>query len=91
MQDLDSTLLFIAHDLSMVRYISDRMAVMYLGSLVEVGSSSEVFFDPKHPYTENATCLQSGGRPGIRTPAAINDHTGGNSFSGKRVGGLSLC
>ena len=36
----------------MVRYISDRMAVMYLGSLVEVGSSSEVFFDPKHPYTE---------------------------------------
>ena len=42
----------IAHDLSMVRYISDRMAVMYLGSLVEVGSSSQVFFEPKHPYTE---------------------------------------
>jgi oligopeptide/dipeptide ABC transporter ATP-binding protein len=46
------TLLFIAHDLSMVRYISDRMAVMYLGSLVEVGTSAQVFFDPKHPYTE---------------------------------------
>ena len=51
-RDLGLTLLFIAHDLSMVRYISDRMAVMYLGSLVEVGSSSEVFFAPKHSYTE---------------------------------------
>ena len=46
------TLLFIAHDLSMVRYISDRMAVMYLGSVVEVGKADDVFFRPKHPYTE---------------------------------------
>jgi oligopeptide/dipeptide ABC transporter ATP-binding protein len=46
------TLLFIAHDLSMVRYVSDRMAVMYLGSLVEIGKADEVYFDPKHPYTE---------------------------------------
>ncbi len=46
------TLLFIAHDLSMVRYVSDRMAVMYLGALVEIGTAAEVFFDPKHPYTE---------------------------------------
>ncbi len=49
---LGLTLLFIAHDLSMVRYVSDRMAVMYLGSLVETGPSDEVFFRPKHPYTE---------------------------------------
>lgn len=46
------TLLFIAHDLSMVRYVSDRMAVMYLGSLVEIGPADEVFFNPLHPYTE---------------------------------------
>jgi oligopeptide/dipeptide ABC transporter ATP-binding protein len=46
------TMLFIAHDLSMVRYISDRMAVMYLGSLVEMGKASEVYFDPRHPYTK---------------------------------------
>jgi len=46
------TMLFIAHDLSMVRYISDRMAVMYLGSLVEIGKASDVYFDPRHPYTE---------------------------------------
>jgi oligopeptide/dipeptide ABC transporter ATP-binding protein len=46
------TLLFIAHDLSMVRYVSDRMAVMYLGCVVEVGPADKVFFEPKHPYTE---------------------------------------
>jgi len=46
------TLLFIAHDLSMVRYVSDRMAVMYLGTVVEVGPANQVFFRPKHPYTE---------------------------------------
>jgi oligopeptide/dipeptide ABC transporter ATP-binding protein len=49
---LGLTLLFIAHDLSMVRYVSDRMAVMYLGSLVEIGSADAVFFEPKHPYTQ---------------------------------------
>ena len=51
-ESMGLTLLFIAHDLSMVRYVSDRMAVMYLGSLVEVGKANEVFFDPKHPYTK---------------------------------------
>jgi oligopeptide/dipeptide ABC transporter ATP-binding protein len=50
--DMGLTLLFIAHDLSMVRYVSDRMAVMYLGALVEIGPASDVFFAPKHPYTE---------------------------------------
>jgi len=51
-ESMGLTLLFIAHDLSMVRYVSDRMAVMYLGSLVEVGNADGVYFDPKHPYTE---------------------------------------
>lgn len=49
--DLGLTLLFIAHDLSMVRYVSDRMAVMYLGAVVETGPSNDVFFEPAHPYT----------------------------------------
>ena len=46
------TMLFIAHDLSMVRYVSDRMAVMYLGSVVETGPANDLFFNPQHPYTQ---------------------------------------
>ena len=51
-ESLGLTMLFIAHDLSMVRYISDRMAVIYLGSLIQLGQADRVFFHPKHPYTE---------------------------------------
>ncbi len=49
---LGLTMVFIAHDLAMVRYISDRMAVMYLGALVEEGAADEVYFNPLHPYTQ---------------------------------------
>jgi oligopeptide/dipeptide ABC transporter ATP-binding protein len=45
-------LLFISHDLSVVRLIADRIAVMYLGRIVEVGDTAEVWADPRHPYTK---------------------------------------
>ena len=47
-----TTMLFISHDLSIVRYLSDRVMVMYLGHVVEIGSTEEVFAPPYHPYTE---------------------------------------
>ena len=51
-EELGLTYLFIAHDLSMVRYISDRVAVMYLGRIVELSNRNEVFDHPLHPYTQ---------------------------------------
>lgn len=47
-----TTLLFISHDLSIVRYLSDRVMVMYLGHVVEIGATDQVFAPPYHPYTE---------------------------------------
>lgn len=56
LEDLQSefglTYLFIAHDLSMVRHISDRIGVMYGGRLVEVAESDELYDNPQHPYTK---------------------------------------
>lgn len=51
-KELGLTYLFIAHDLSMVRHISDRVGVMYLGKLVEIGESNELYENPRHPYTK---------------------------------------
>jgi oligopeptide transport system ATP-binding protein len=51
-EELGLTYLFIAHDLSMVRYISDRVAVMYLGRIVELSDRDSVFIRPLHPYTQ---------------------------------------
>ena len=51
-KELGLTYLFVAHDLSMVRHISDRIGVMYLGKVVESGESDEVYDNPCHPYTQ---------------------------------------
>lgn len=51
-KEMDLTYLFISHDLSVVKFISDRIAVMYLGNIVELAEKNEMFDRPKHPYTQ---------------------------------------
>jgi len=51
-EEFELSYIFIAHDLSVVKYLSDRVAVMYLGRIVEIGSRDEIFSNPAHPYTK---------------------------------------
>lgn len=80
-EEMGLTYLFIAHDLSMVRYISDRVGVMYLGRIVEIAKSDELYKDPLHPYTKGL--LQSIPIPDPKTAdlkktAALEGDTSGS-------------
>src|SRR5690606_41993402 len=50
-RDLDLTYVYITHDLATAKFFCDRVAIMYLGRVVELGPTEEIFADPKHPYT----------------------------------------
>jgi peptide/nickel transport system ATP-binding protein len=64
-RDLSISLLFITHNLSLVRYVCDDVAVMYLGRLVEVGPSEDVLAAPAHPYTEALVSASPSARPAL--------------------------
>lgn len=51
-QNYNLTFLFISHDLRVIKYLSDTVAIMYLGEIIEIGKTSEIFETPKHPYTQ---------------------------------------
>jgi oligopeptide transport system ATP-binding protein len=50
-EKLETSIIFITHDLGVVANMADRVAVMYAGQIVEIGTSDEIFYDPRHPYT----------------------------------------
>jgi oligopeptide/dipeptide ABC transporter ATP-binding protein len=52
LKDFGAAFFIVAHDLDFVHFLSDRIAVMYLGQIVEMGDSSQIYFEPRHPYTE---------------------------------------
>lgn len=51
-EELNLTLLFISHDLSVIKFLSDKVAIMYLGEIVEIGTKNDIFNNPMHPYTK---------------------------------------
>jgi oligopeptide/dipeptide ABC transporter ATP-binding protein len=70
------TYLFVSHDLNVVRHMSDRIIVMYLGQLCEVGTADEIFEDPRHPYTEALVAANpniQGTNASIRLSGAVPD------------------
>jgi oligopeptide/dipeptide ABC transporter ATP-binding protein len=70
--ELGLSLLFVSHDLNVVRLLTDRVAVMYLGKLVEIGPSEQVFRTPLHPYTQSLISAIPGQGPRIRLSGEVS-------------------
>jgi oligopeptide transport system ATP-binding protein len=70
-KELNLTYLFISHDLSVVRHVSDRIAVMYLGKIVETADKHELYTNPKHPYTKALLSSVPIPRPGAKKERII--------------------
>ncbi|MEN0613911.1 ABC transporter ATP-binding protein [Klebsiella indica] len=72
--ELGITWLFVSHDLSVVRYISDRIAVMYRGRIVEMGDCETIYNAPKHPYTQSLFAAIPADHPRNKQPRPLRSH-----------------
>lgn len=68
---LNLTYMFISHDLRVVKFISDRIMVLYLGEVMEIADSDELFRNPRHPYTSSLIGSISKGNPRVKNPRVI--------------------
>ncbi|RUX34342.1 ABC transporter ATP-binding protein [Mesorhizobium sp. M2A.F.Ca.ET.042.01.1.1] len=85
-RDRNTTYLFISHDLRVVRYMADRIGVLYRGRLVETGTSEQVFGGPNHPYTKQLLAASSDESPAVSVQAEITAEINSNSgcaFAGR--------
>jgi oligopeptide/dipeptide ABC transporter ATP-binding protein len=94
-RDKDTTYLFISHDLRVVRYMADRIGVLYRGRLVETGSSEQIFRGPNHPYTKLLLAASSD-EMAPRAPAQLDlaaqaSETSGCAFAGRCPVALPDC
>ena len=83
-KETNTAYLFIAHDLSMVKYISDRIGVLHLGHLVEAGTTEEIFSNPIHPYTKSLLSAIPSPNPLVeknRTVFSYDAHEAGVDYS----------
>lgn len=80
-QQLNLTLVIIAHDLAVVRHLADKLAVMYLGTIVEYGSSQDIFSNPQHPYTQSLLNTIPSGDPKSKERLLTRDLIQGEASS----------
>jgi oligopeptide/dipeptide ABC transporter ATP-binding protein len=94
-RELGLTLLFVSHDLNVVRLLTDRVAVMYLGKMAELGDSDTVFRQPGHPYTQALVSAIPGQGPRIRLTgevgSPVNPAAAACRFHGRCPRGEDLC
>ena len=96
-EDLNTATIFVTHDLGVVARIADRVAVMYAGKIVEIGTAEEIFYDPRHPYTQGllrSLPALSRGKATLPTlpgmPPTLMDPPAGDAFAYRNDQALAI-
>ena len=96
-KDLNTATIFVTHDLGVVARIADRVAVMYAGKIVEIGTAEEIFYDPRHPYTKGllrSLPALSRGKATLPTlpgmPPTLMDPPAGDAFAYRNDQALAI-